>query len=347
MWLASACSGEARQRLEPASERLPCGAGCRQVTTRLNFTVGHPFELSWAAGQMLSRPFDLGAAVVNGVDLARGEEWAYHLEPPEPGARSYAQIAGAGGCYVKQYVSTGAAGRRCDLVELCPARGRRRVVASASGAVDDPEVVLTPLAAGERWIIVSRGNAIEAVSLADGSRQRLASSVHLITQVSLHEPVVVLGVADGDIYSIDLDDGTRTNLSAHPALQQMAASDGRTVVWVDYRYGETPEIVAYDLASRTLRRLSQAASTKFFPTVEGRRVAWIDDRHSDRVGAPLDTPRDRLDVYTYDLDSGREQRVAVEAALYPSVPWLHDGRLYVIARAGERGQLFELALPAP
>ena len=46
-------------------------------------------------------------------------------------------------------------------------------------------------------------------------------------------------------------------------------------------------------------------SNKWYPTIDGDWVAWIDDRDSDAPDSSMDTPRDRLDIYGYNLATQR------------------------------------------
>ena len=89
-------------------------------------------------------------------------------------------------------------------------------------------------------------------------------------------------------------------------------------------------------------------------TVEGDWVAWMDDRDSSAVNASIDTPRDRFDIYGYNLATRQEVHLAGNEAgditkLYPVLPQLHGGKLYVVGNndLGDftNSQLYEFLVP--
>jgi hypothetical protein len=157
---------------------------------------------------------------------------------------------------------------------------------------------------------------------------------------------------------VDVRDWSKTSVSSDNALQYQASSDGKRIVWIDFRYsadGTAGEVVTYDIATKETTRVTdtQAAPTgKFNPTVLGDWVAWMDDRDSSAVNASLDTPRDRFDIYGYNLVTKQEVHLVGNdagaiAKLYPRNPQLHNGKLYVVGNNIEahNAQMYEFSLP--
>jgi hypothetical protein len=192
-----------------------------------------------------------------------------------------------------------------------------------------------------------------------GSAHTIAHSIYDVSQVSIVPPYVVLPEADGEVHAIHLDDWTDENLTNDDAKQYMAASDGKRVVWIDYKYltnPEVPEVVVYDFATKAAKRITfseKKPSNKWHPTIEGDWVAWTDDRDSEAPNTSIDNPRDRLDIYGYNLKTNQEVHLVGNTAgeinfLYPALPRLHRGKLYVLGQSGKYSpQYFEFQLPAP
>lgn len=214
-----------------------------------------------------------------------------------------------------------------------------------------------------------------ALDLRDGSKHTFAPSAWLVTNVSLAAPYIALSHGDGEVHLIDTRDWSDTNVSNHPTLQWDAASDDKTVVWIDQRYHpggglEDPanqEVVAYDIESQQMRRLTytddSAPSAKWSPAVEDDWVVWVDDRDSNAPNTMPDVYHDRVDIYGYNLRTNQEYHVQGNHAgtlpeeahsptgLMPTAPRLHQGKLYVRGLLQVNGstkiQIWEFELPDP
>lgn len=329
------------------------------ITTRLNFVAVQPYEFHFSGRYMVSRAFSPSPNIANYVDLDTGMEYDAQAVPPEPNVESaWAQTLMGENCLSKQFNVTEGPERRSYIYEICMHQEGQRLLAFAEGAVEDAGVILGQIASDARYVVVGQAGKLFVIDMADNSQHPIANSLYYVTNVSVVSPYIVLPEADGEIHLIDVRDWSDTNVSNDPALQYMAASDGKRIVWVDYRYfsdRSVPEIVVYEIASRKITRITfseERPSNKFHPTIEGDWIAWNDDRGSDAPGASIDTPRNRLDVYGYNLATKKEHhlvgnKVGEIERFYPILPRLHRGKLYVVGQSPKNRQLFEFTLPAP
>jgi beta propeller repeat protein len=106
----------------------------------------------------------------------------------------------------------------------------------------------------------------------------------------------------GDIYISDFppSPGKETLLTTARSAQTRPVTDGRFVVWVDYRNEPNPnglnaDIYGYDLSTRQEFAISTAPDTQNDPAISGNIVVWSDFRK----GADPD-------IYGYDLSTKRE-----------------------------------------
>lgn len=344
--------------LPAAFPKVDCGAHCRMITTRLNFTAVQPYEFHFAGRHMVSRAVSPSPQMANYVDLDTGNEYDAVAVPPEPKIESaWVQTLMGENCLTKQFNVEDQSKRRSYIYEICMHRKEPRLLAFAEGEKDDALITLGQIASDDRYLVFGQANQLFVLDTADNSRHPIADSLYYVTNVSVVSPYIVFPKADGEIHLIDVRNWSDTNVSNDPALQYMAASDGKRIVWVDYRYfsdHSVPEVVVYDIASKKMTRVTSSEkkpSNKFHPTVEGDWIAWSDDRDSAAPGAPIDTPRDRLDVYGYNLVTKKEYHLVGNEAgeikhFYPILPRLHRGRLYVVGRSPKNRQLFEFTLPA-
>jgi len=117
-----------------------------------------------------------------------------------------------------------------------------------------------------------------------------------------------------NVYDTASETLATTSDSATPANQ--VATDGATVVWMDFREADR-EIFAYRIATGMTVRITDNTADDAFPAVGGRHVAWIRDG----------------DLLVHDLESGVTSSVTQgpETDLYPSVS---QGRIAWRAHSG-------------
>ncbi|MEJ7733267.1 MAG: hypothetical protein WKG00_29245 [Polyangiaceae bacterium] len=347
--------------LEPLREKKNCGPGCRAITTRLDLANVKPYEMSFAGDLMASRAYPQASPDANYADLSSAEEFAAHAIAPEPNTLSYLQSTMGPDCIAKGYTFYDDAIRRSYICQVCAHIGAQRLLTFDEGIWNDGSVDTSVAAASARYVVVSQNNGFYVLDVADGSRHPLADSLYFVTEISVFDPYIVLPEADGDVYVMDTRTWSKTNVTSDPALQYMASSDGKRIAWIDYRYstdGTAAEVVVYDIQSKQLIRVTStqaSPSGKFYPTVEGDWVAWMDDRDSSAVNASIDTPRDRFDIYGYNLTSKQETHLVGNQAgevtkLYPVLPQLHQGKIYVVGNEKVAPdvyyvQLYEFLLP--
>ena len=370
--------------LPPAFKRPDCGPGCRLVTTRWDSTGNGPWEIRLAGRLLTGTPRGVSRATV--VNLDTLEEYDSNMPEPEPGVLSLS-AALSDECLVQEFQFYGPGNaKRYYLCETCLHRQATRGLRFAEG-MGDANIVSGVVVADERFVILgggltddgTKGLGLWALDLRDGSKRTFAPSLWLFSNLSYHAPYIVLSEGDGEVHLIDTRDWSDTNVTNDPSLQYMAASDGKTIVWIDQRYHpggtlekpENQEVVAHDIGTKELRRLTftdpAKPSAKWDPSVEGDWVVWTDDRDSNAPNTTQDVPKNRRDIYGFNLKTGKEYHVLGNQAgtlthdqhdpkfgLLPSLPRLHMGKLYVLGALMEpdqpqlpRLEVWEIALPEP
>ena len=365
-------------KLEPRFERPDCGPGCRLVTTRWNAANGRAYEMRFSGRWLTHMPPGLGTAVV--VDLDALDEYEVPTVEPEPNVKSYT-AALSGDCLVQGFSYYYGGAQREYVCETCLYRHAVRGLWFGAGTAEALNTIGV-VTADESFVLFGGGRhedgsalGLWALDLRDGSKHTFAPSGWLVVNVSLAAPYIALSHGDGEVHLIDTRDWSDTNVSNHPTLQWDAASDDKTVVWIDQRYHpggglENPanqEVVAYDIESRQLRRLTYTEETrpsaKWRPAVEGDWVVWVDDRDSNAPNTMPDVYHDRVDIYGYNLRTNREYHVLGNqagtlpeeahspAGLLPSSPRLYRGKLYVEGllqvNASTDLEIWEFELPEP
>jgi hypothetical protein len=360
----------------PAFQRPDCGSGCRLITTRWGSSNDYAYEMRFS-GSLLAHG---GVALAN---LATLDEYRSPVPEPEANVVSYT-AALSRDCLVQEFHYEDAAARRGYLCESCLHVQATRGLWFGQGVPGNPNWAGV-MTANETFVLLGggadeQGNGLGywALDLRDGSKHTFATSSWLLVNVSLADPYIVLSEGDEEVHLIDTRDWSDTNVTADPALQWMAASDGKTIVWIDQRFhpgGDTEhpanqEVVAYDIESKQMRRLTYTddskPSAKWDPAVEGDWVVWQDDRDSSAPNTTTDTYKDRVDIYGFNLQTGKQYHVLGNSAgtlpdaahspngLMPSRPRLYQGRLYVLGLWPRPGstqffgtQVWEIELPVP
>ena len=365
--------------LAPLFPRPDCGPGCRLVTTRFNGSNQRAWETRFSARLLTTGPW-LDKGVI--VDLDTLTEYDLSAPEPEPGCHSYG-AALSGDCLIQEFLYEDATVVRGYVCQTCLVREATRGLWFGQTAPESPSWAGVTTA-NEHFALFAGGRDEQglplgrwALDLRDGSRHTYATSSWLVTNVSLAEPYIVLSEGDGEVHLIDVGDWSDTNVTNDPALQWMAASDGKTIVWIDQRYHpgggiESPanqEVVAYDIETKVMTRLTYtdpvvAPSAKWDPAVEGDWVVWQDDRDSDAPNTTTDTPKSQVDIYGYNLATQKEYHIVGKGAgtlppeasgphgLLASAPRLHQGKLYVlglytVAPENIMIQVWEFELPPP
>ncbi len=365
------------ERLDPAFPRPDCGPGCRLVTTRYNTANGRAWEMRFS-GRWLTHAPVWGTAIV--VNLDTLDEYEVPVPKPEPGTTSYS-AALSGPCLVQAFHHEQGDARRGYVCETCLHVPGTRGLFFSEGVPGNPGWAGL-ITADEDFVLLGGGRdehdlplGFWALDLRDGSRHTFATSSYLVANVSLNQPYIVLSEDDGEVHLIDTRDWSDTNVSNDPSLQWYAAGDDKTVVWIDQRFHpggdlEHPanqEVVAYDIATQQMKRLTftndSQPSAKWDPAVEDEWVVWQDDRDSDAPNSTPTTPKDRVDVYGYNLETNQEYHVLGNVAgslteqdhgphgLLASSLRLHQGKLYVMGlyMVGNNpmNQVWEFELPEP
>ena len=358
--------------LPPLFPKPDCGPGCQLVTTRYNAWNLRPWEVRFSGRLLTTSPYQ-GQGVV--VDLDNGLEYALNTPEPEPGSDT-ASAALSDECLVQSFHFEQGDARRGYICETCLRKNATRGLHFSEGVPGQPgwSGVYT---ASDDFVLLGGGPlALWALDLRDGSKHTFATSGWLVTNVSLHEPYIVLSEGDGEVHLVDVRDWSDTNVTNDPAIQWMAASDGKTIVWIDQRYHEgggledpaNQEVVAYDIETQVMTRLTYTdpavnPSAKWDPDVEGDWVVWQDDRDSDAPNTTSDTPKSQVDIYGYNLATQQEYHIVGKSAgtlpaeahgphgLLATAPRLHDGKLYVVGLYTVQGDitttLWEFELPVP
>ena len=359
--------------LPPLYPKPDCGPGCRLVTTRYNASNTLPWEVRFSGRLLTTCPWAVDQGVI--ADLDSGLEYELAAPEPEPGSDSYS-AALSGECLVQSFFFEEGDARRGYICETCLRKQATRGLHFSEGIPGTPgwSGVYT---ASENFAVHGGGPLLLwALDLRDGSKHTFATSSWLVSNISLAEPYIVLSEGDGEVHLIDVRDWSDTNVTNDPAIQWMAASDDKTIVWIDQRYHEggtlekpaNQEVVAYDIATKTTTRLTftdpvAKPSAKWDPDVEGDWVVWWDDRDSDVPNGGIGDVRNRLDIYGYNLKTKQEYHVLGNQAgtlpesvhgphgMMPTSPRLHDGKLYVVGLYTVDGSikntLWEFDLPAP
>ena len=106
----------------------------------------------------------------------------------------------------------------------------------------------------------------------------------------------------GDIYISDFppSPGKETLLATARSAQTRPVTDGKYVVWVDYRNEPNPnglnaDLYGYDLSTRQEFLISSAPDTQNDPAISGNIVVWSDFRKGTDA-----------DIYGYDLSTKKE-----------------------------------------
>lgn len=110
------------------------------------------------------------------------------------------------------------------------------------------------------------------------------------------------------------------------------ASSANTVVWAQ-RDTDGTELLGYDLELGLGFRLGAATvSDQSPPALSGERVVWLDARRAAAASAVESAPITN-DVYTFDLSTGREQRLSAVPGHY-SAPVISEHRAAWVSRSG-------------
>lgn len=132
--------------------------------------------------------------------------------------------------------------------------------------------------------------------------------------------------------------------------------DGDRVVWLDNRHThgwqdrpDNPEVYFMDLRTREERRITndppERPAGQHSPVVEGDWIVWSDFRDAEAPNPPL-MFTDRMDLYAYNLRTGRETRVLTGAqATLPRIAG--DQLVYSCSEPDAGGQLFVRPMPTP
>ena len=104
----------------------------------------------------------------------------------------------------------------------------------------------------------------------------------------------------GDIYISDFPTNKDTLLVSSRSAQTRPVTDGKYVVWADYRNepnraGPNADIFAYSLTTKREFAVSTAPDTQTDPSISGNFIVWTDFRKETES-----------DIYAYDLAKGRE-----------------------------------------
>lgn len=145
-----------------------------------------------------------------------------------------------------------------------------------------------------------------------------------------------------DIELMDLNSGEVRTLTSDPAAQRHPHTDGRYVVWEDFRadgssdsYGY-PDVYLYDLQTGREQRLTQAPGGQFRPRVGGGKVVWMDGRNNEAAGTKRgcdNCPDNNWNIYYFDIAGGREYPVATHKYMEES-PDVSGDRIVWIERLG-------------
>lgn len=147
-----------------------------------------------------------------------------------------------------------------------------------------------------------------------------------------------------DVMLLDLASGEVRQLTADPAAQRYPATDGRYVVWEDFRDDHgfdpvgAPAIYLYDLQSGKERRITDAPGGQFRPRVGGGRVVYMDGRNNEAQGSKRacdNCPDNNWNVYSYEIGPQREWPVATRQYMEES-PDVAGDRIVWIERLGYR-----------
>lgn len=179
-----------------------------------------------------------------------------------------------------------------------------------------------------------------------GREMRLTNDAYWQTDPAIYGHRVVWTdnrYGKSEIFMYDLLTGKQTNLSNDLATsQQKPALDGRYVVWEDYSYFDAnPNVVAYDLLTRTKKVLDPNNATQQDPAVAAGRVVWTDFRVSGG------------DIRLYDPATGKSVSMPAPAGTVQYEPSISEN--YVVWTDKRDGEpdvyLFDLvstsAVPQP
>jgi beta propeller repeat protein len=127
--------------------------------------------------------------------------------------------------------------------------------------------------------------------------------------------VVFTAYLDGsqNIVYVDLETGSRHQITTGPRDQRLQAVSGRRIVYSDYS-GSRPEIYVYDIDADTTAVVNQDPGSRDFPAIDGDRVAYV---HTSAQG--------QTNIWVTDLSAG--QTIQVTANTYnerrPSIDGNH------------------------
>jgi beta propeller repeat protein len=104
----------------------------------------------------------------------------------------------------------------------------------------------------------------------------------------------------GDIHIAEFPANQNSPLAANRSAQTRPVTDGKYVLWVDYRNepdraGNNADIYGMDLSSRSEFAVSTAPDTQNDPEISGNIIVWADFRKGSES-----------DIYAYDLSTKRE-----------------------------------------
>jgi beta propeller repeat protein len=104
----------------------------------------------------------------------------------------------------------------------------------------------------------------------------------------------------GNVHLSEFPTNRDTVLTSARSAQTRPVTDGKYVVWVDYRnepnrQGTNADIYAYDLATRTEFSVANAPDAQLDPAISGNIIVWTDFRKGTES-----------DIYGYDLQTRRE-----------------------------------------
>jgi beta propeller repeat protein len=101
------------------------------------------------------------------------------------------------------------------------------------------------------------------------------------------------------------------NLAGVVRDAQLPAASGRRIVWTQRKpseWGYNYQIVLYDDATKTQRRIAPTTASQWDPRIDGDRIVWLDNRN-DPNHSYVD-PKN-VDIYVHNLSTGKTQAVTV------------------------------------
>lgn len=113
----------------------------------------------------------------------------------------------------------------------------------------------------------------------------------------------------GNIYIYNIPAAKETVVSSAKSAQTRPVTNGRYVVWTDFRNepdpnGDNSDIYAYDLATNQEFAITTAPGTQIDPAISGNKIVWTDYRAGDGSS----------DIYSFDLATRKESRITKDPA---------------------------------